>query len=72
LEPHAQSTATTPAPCARVEPNPARDRLTVKLPREERRHGEPPTSSPNSVRSASRRFRFQDGGIDNEVGERLM
>jgi integrase len=29
---------------ARVEPNPARDRLTVKLPREERRHVEPPTA----------------------------
>jgi integrase len=29
---------------ARVEPNPARDRLTVKLPREERRHIEPPTA----------------------------
>jgi integrase len=29
---------------ARIEPNPARDRLTVKLPREERRHVEPPTA----------------------------
>jgi integrase len=29
---------------ARVEPNPARDRLTVKLPREQRRHVEPPTA----------------------------
>jgi integrase len=28
----------------RVQPNPARDRLTVKLPREERRHLEPPTA----------------------------
>jgi integrase len=28
---------------AGVQPNPARDRLTVKLPREERRHLEPPT-----------------------------
>jgi integrase len=29
---------------ARVEPNPARDRLTVKLPREERRQVEPPNA----------------------------
>jgi integrase len=29
---------------ARVQPNPARDRLTVKLPREERRHVQPPTA----------------------------
>jgi integrase len=29
---------------ARVEPNPARDRLTVKLPREERRELQPPTA----------------------------
>lgn len=29
---------------ARVEPNPARDKLTVKLPREERRHVQPPTA----------------------------
>jgi integrase len=29
---------------ARVQPNPARDRLTVKLPREERRQVEPPTA----------------------------
>jgi hypothetical protein len=28
----------------RVEPNPARDKLTVKMPREERRHLEPPTA----------------------------
>jgi integrase len=28
----------------RIEPNPARDRLTVKMPREERRHVEPPTA----------------------------
>jgi integrase len=28
----------------RVEPNPARDKLTVKLPREERRHLDPPTA----------------------------
>ncbi len=29
---------------ARVQPNPARDRLTVKLPREKRRHVQPPTA----------------------------
>jgi integrase len=29
---------------ARIQPNPARDRLTVKLPREERRHVEPPSA----------------------------
>ena len=29
---------------ARLQPNPARDRLTVKLPREERRHVQPPTA----------------------------
>jgi integrase len=29
----------------RVVPNPARDKLTVKLPREERRHVEPPTAA---------------------------
>jgi integrase len=29
---------------ARLEPNPARDRLTVKLPREERRHVQPPAA----------------------------
>jgi integrase len=29
---------------AGVQPNPARDKLTVKLPREERRHVEPPTA----------------------------
>jgi integrase len=29
---------------ARVQPNPARDRLTVRLPREERRHVEPPSA----------------------------
>lgn len=29
---------------ARVQPNPARDHLTVKLPREERRHVQPPTA----------------------------
>jgi integrase len=29
---------------AGVQPNPARDRLTVKLPREDRRHVEPPTA----------------------------
>jgi integrase len=29
----------------RIEPNPARDKLTVKLPREERRHVEPPTAA---------------------------
>ncbi len=29
---------------SRVQPNPARDRLTVKLPREERRHVQPPTA----------------------------
>ena len=29
---------------ARVTPNPARDRLTVKLPREERRQVQPPTA----------------------------
>lgn len=29
---------------ARIEPNPARDRLTVKLPREERRQVQPPTA----------------------------
>jgi len=29
----------------RVQPNPARDKLTVKLPREERRHVEPPTAA---------------------------
>lgn len=29
---------------ARVQPNPVRDRLTVKLPREERRHVQPPTA----------------------------
>jgi integrase len=29
---------------ARVQPNPARDRLTVKLPREDRRHVQPPTA----------------------------
>jgi integrase len=29
---------------ARIQPNPARDRLTVKLPREERRHVQPPTA----------------------------
>lgn len=28
----------------RIDPNPARDRLTVRLPREERRHLEPPTA----------------------------
>jgi integrase len=28
----------------KVQPNPARDKLTVKLPREERRHLEPPTA----------------------------
>jgi integrase len=30
---------------ARIQPNPARDKLTVKLPREERRHLEPPTAA---------------------------
>jgi integrase len=30
---------------ARVQPNPARDRLTVKMPREERRQVEPPTAA---------------------------
>lgn len=30
---------------ARVQPNPARDRLTVKLPREERRQIQPPTAA---------------------------
>lgn len=30
---------------AGITPNPARDRLTVKLPREERRHVEPPTAA---------------------------
>jgi hypothetical protein len=29
---------------AGIQPNPARDRLTVKMPREERRHVEPPTA----------------------------
>jgi integrase len=29
---------------ARVQPNPARDHLTVKMPREERRHVQPPTA----------------------------
>jgi integrase len=29
----------------RIQPNPARDKLTVKLPREERRHLEPPTAA---------------------------
>lgn len=30
---------------ARIEPNPARDRLTVKMPREERRQVQPPTAA---------------------------
>ena len=44
---------------ARVEPNPARDRLTVKLPREERRHVEPPTAEHVEavVRLLPRRYR---------------
>jgi integrase len=45
---------------ARVEPNPARDRLTVKLPREERRHVEPPTAEHVEavVRLLPRRYRL--------------
>jgi integrase len=45
---------------ARVEPNPARDRLTVKLPREERRHVEPPSSEHVEavVRLLPRRYRL--------------
>jgi integrase len=45
---------------ARVEPNPARDRLTVKLPREERRHVEPPSAEHVEavVRLLSRRYQL--------------
>ncbi len=45
---------------ARIEPNPARDRLTVKLPREERRHVEPPTADHVEavVRLLPRRYRL--------------
>src|SRR5215218_6693979 len=45
---------------ARVEPNPARDRLTVRLPREERRHVEPPTAEHVEavVRLLPRRYRL--------------
>jgi integrase len=45
---------------ARIDPNPARDRLTVKLPREERRHVEPPTAQHVEavVRLLPRRYRL--------------
>jgi hypothetical protein len=45
---------------ARVEPNPARDRLTVKLPREERRYVEPPTAEHVEavIRLLPRRYRL--------------
>lgn len=45
---------------ARIQPNPARDRLTVKLPREERRHVEPPTAADvdGVVRLLPRRYRL--------------
>jgi integrase len=45
---------------ARLQPNPARDRLTVKLPREERRHVEPPTAEHVEavIRLLPRRYRL--------------
>jgi integrase len=45
---------------ARIDPNPARDRLTVKLPREERRHVEPPIAQHVDavVRLLPRRYRL--------------
>lgn len=45
---------------AHVQPNPARDRLTVKLPREERRHVQPPTAEhiESVVRLLPRRYRL--------------
>jgi integrase len=45
---------------ARIQPNPARDRLTVKLPREERRHVQPPTAEHVEavVRLLPRRYRL--------------
>jgi integrase len=45
---------------ARVEPNPARDRLTVKLPREERRQIQPPDAEHvgSVVRLLARRYRL--------------
>jgi integrase len=45
---------------ARIQPNPARDRQTVKLPREERRHVEPPTAAHVEavVRLLPRRYRL--------------
>ncbi|MBA3366267.1 MAG: hypothetical protein H0U03_10870 [Actinobacteria bacterium] len=45
---------------ARIQPNPARDRLTVKLPREERRHVEPPTAAHVEavIRLLPRRYRL--------------
>ena len=45
---------------ARVQPNPARDRLTIKLPREERRQVQPPTAEHVEavVRLLPRRYRL--------------
>lgn len=45
---------------ARVQPNPARDRLTIKLPREERRHVQPPAAEHVQavVRLLPRRYRL--------------
>jgi integrase len=45
---------------ARIDPNPARDRLTVKLPREDRRHVEPPTAQHVGavIRLLPRRYRL--------------
>jgi integrase len=45
---------------ARIDPNPARDRLTVKLPREDRRHVEPPTAQHVEavIRLLPRRYRL--------------
>src|SRR6266496_2800214 len=57
---------------ARVEPNPARDRLTVKLPREERRHVEPPTADhvEGVVHLLPHRYRLPVLVLD-ATGERL-